>query len=136
MMRGALRTPGLRAWLGKSLAVITVTGARTNKRYTTPVNYMRRGNDYVVTSQRTRVWWRNIARRPDVELLVGGTTIEGRAEIADGESPRSIIQECVSAEPKVAKFYKLGIDETGSIDQSSLDEFLGHAVVIVIRPTS
>ena len=74
-VRTMLRTPGLRRVLGRVFAVITVTGRRTGRQYSTPVQYMAVDGHYVVLSQRMRRWWRNIRTRPGVDLLVRGRTI-------------------------------------------------------------
>ena len=84
-MRTMLGLPVLRRLLGGLFAVITVTGAKTGRRYTTPVQYMRLGGDYVVLSQRHRVWWRNLRTRPELNLTIGGETIRGRARLPVGE---------------------------------------------------
>lgn len=84
MMRTMLGLPGLRRLLGRMFAVITVTSAKSGKHYTTPVQYMRLDGDYVVLSQRNRVWWRNLRTQPEVTLTVGGETIGGRGRIPDG----------------------------------------------------
>lgn len=133
-MRTMLRMPGLRRWLGRTFAVITVTGSRTGRRYTTPVQYFRDGDRYLVLSQRRRRWWRNIRSRPDVELLVRGEVIRAGATIADGEAARALLAMCLEQNPRVAKFYGIAVDDAGSVPPESVDELLEHLVVISIGP--
>jgi len=54
-----INTP-LHPMLGKNMAVITVTGSKTGKRYSTPVNVMRDGETFTVVSLRDRTWWHNL----------------------------------------------------------------------------
>jgi len=134
VMRALLRTPGLRRLLGRTFAVITVTGARTGRRYSTPVQYLRFGPDYVVLSQQGRKWWRNIRTRPQVELLVRGRTVRGRAEVADPDSAPALLRTCLQQEPRVAKFYRVEVGTGAAVDPAGIEQLLERVVVIRISP--
>jgi deazaflavin-dependent oxidoreductase (nitroreductase family) len=134
VVRGALHTPLLRSLLGGMFAVMTVTGARTGRRYSTPVEYLRHGDDWVVLSQRMRTWWRNLSTRPDVELLIRGTSVPGHAVLADGEHARTVLTDCLEQNPRVAKFYGIELDRASAVDPAAVDELLDRVVVIVITP--
>lgn len=129
-MSAMLRIPGLRSVLGRGFAIITVTGARTAKRYSTPVQYLEIDGRYVVLSQTHRIWWRNLRTRPEVELLVCGTAIRGTATVLEGVDGRELLTTCLEKAPRVAGFY--GIEPP--IDTTSVDRLLEHVVVIEIRP--
>jgi deazaflavin-dependent oxidoreductase (nitroreductase family) len=131
-MRTMLRTPGLSGRLGRTFGLLTVTGAVTGTRYTTPVQYMDRQDGYVVLSQTIRRWWRNIRTRPDVELVVRGRTLRCRARIAAGEEARTVLGDVLELNPRVAKFY--GIAPGGPIEPAVIDQLLERMVVIVITP--
>jgi deazaflavin-dependent oxidoreductase (nitroreductase family) len=128
-----LRTPGLRRVLGKVFAIITVTGSKTGRRYSTPVQPLRHGDDLVVLSQRMRKWWRNIAVQPRVELLIQGKTIVGHAIVAEDEQAQSVLADCLRDNPRVAKFYGIATDDTGAVDPAAVTQLLDRVVVIVIR---
>ena len=85
MMASLLRTPGLQHWIGKAIALITVTGRRTGKTYTTPVSYYRDGNTVIVLTKKFRNWWRNLLDNPEVELLLEGRKFRGRARPSVGD---------------------------------------------------
>lgn len=129
-----LGLPVLGRLMGGTFAVITVTGAKTGRRYTTPVQYMRLNGDYVILSQRHTVWWRNIRTRPAVELSIGGSTIKGRARIADGDDARHVLSSCLADNPKVAKFYGIETDDEGSIAADDIERLTDLVVPIVIVP--
>ena len=64
-MSWVLRSP-LHGMLSNGMMLITVTGRKTGKKYTTPVEYFREdGNLWVMTS-RDRTWWKNLkaGRKP------------------------------------------------------------------------
>jgi hypothetical protein len=73
-----LRTP-LRVFIGNTM-LITVTGLKTGKKYSTPVGfYCENGNLWVLTI-RNRTWWRNVKNGAPVSLLLKGKTVNGFAE--------------------------------------------------------
>ncbi|MGE5642713.1 MAG: nitroreductase/quinone reductase family protein, partial [Byssovorax cruenta] len=54
-----LRSP-FHGMLSNSMMLITVTGRKTGKKYTTPVGYFRENGDLLVLTSRDRTWWRNL----------------------------------------------------------------------------
>jgi hypothetical protein len=73
-----LRTP-LRIFLGDTM-LITVTGCRTGKKYSTPVGFYRENGYLWVLSSRDRTWWRNVRHGANVTLLLRGKALEAFAE--------------------------------------------------------
>lgn len=73
-----LRTP-LRVFLGNTM-LITVTGRKTGKKYSTPVGFYREGDCLWVITSRNRTWWRNVKNGANVSLLLNGKTINAFAE--------------------------------------------------------
>ncbi len=72
-VRWLLRSP-LHKLLDGSLMVITVSGRKTGKKYSIPVQYVRRGRDIYIFSRRRRTWWRNLQGGAQVQLKIGGRT--------------------------------------------------------------
>lgn len=77
LMKLLLRSP-LRGPLGKGLLLITFTGRKSGKRYTTPVAYQDRGDTLILFVDGR--WWRNLLGGAPVTVLVDGQRWEGRAE--------------------------------------------------------
>ncbi len=73
-----LRTP-LRVFMGNTM-LITVTGCKTGRKYSTPVGFYREGNILWVISSRDRTWWRNVKKGANVSLLLKGKTINAFAD--------------------------------------------------------
>lgn len=73
-----LRTP-LRVFLGNTM-LITVTGRKTGRKYSTPVGFYREGDDLWVLTSRDRTWWRNVRCSAPVSLLLKGRTIQASAK--------------------------------------------------------
>jgi len=73
-----LRTP-LRVLLGNTM-LITVTGCKTGRKYSTPVGFYREGDTLWVISNRDRTWWRNVQNGAKVSLFLNGKTVNAYAE--------------------------------------------------------
>lgn len=77
-MKFFLRTP-LHVFLGNTL-LITVTGCKSGKKYSTPVNFYRDGDTLWVLSNSDRTWWRNVRNGAKVSLLWRGKTLDAFAQ--------------------------------------------------------
>lgn len=73
-----LRSP-LYFLLGDTM-LITVTGCKTGKKYSTPVGFYRDGDYLWVLTSRDRTWWRNVKHGADVSLLLKGKTLTALAQ--------------------------------------------------------
>ena len=73
-----LRTP-LYVFLGDTM-LITVTGRKTGKKYTTPVGFYREGDTLWVLTSHDRTWWRNIKDGADVKMRIRGKDANGFAK--------------------------------------------------------
>src|SRR5512135_340764 len=79
LMAWLLHSP-LHGMISKSIMLLTVTGRKSGKAYSTPVNYVRAGNTLWVTSPRGRTWWRNLKSGAPVRVLFGGRELQARGE--------------------------------------------------------
>ena len=59
--------------------LITVTGRKSGKHYTIPLNYRRTPQDTLVIGTEGD-WWRNLEGGADVTVLLAGETLRARAE--------------------------------------------------------
>lgn len=134
LMGVVLRTPMLQRLVGRMFALMTVTGAKTGRPYTMPVQYLRHDGEFVVLSQRMRRWWKNVRTRPDVEMRIEGRPVRGRARIVSGGEAHSVLADCLRADPRVAQFYGVELDTAGGIRAEDVDRLLEHVAVIVVTP--
>jgi deazaflavin-dependent oxidoreductase (nitroreductase family) len=74
-----LRSP-LHVLMGNTM-LITVTGRKTGRPITTPVNYYRDGDSLWIISTRKRTWWRNMRTRHEVVLHLNGKDLPGEADL-------------------------------------------------------
>jgi deazaflavin-dependent oxidoreductase (nitroreductase family) len=93
--------------LSKHVLLITVTGRKSGKQYTTPVEYGRNGNQIVVISVQTRSWWKNVRHGGTVHMRVQGKDVTGTARVAVDEASVAAVLKAVYpklSEERRAKF--------------------------------
>jgi deazaflavin-dependent oxidoreductase (nitroreductase family) len=74
-----LRSP-FHGLLSNGTMLITVTGRKTGKKYTTPVGYYQQDGYLWILTSRDRHWWRNVKNGAEVSLLLKKKTVQGFAE--------------------------------------------------------
>ncbi len=108
-----LRTP-LYVFMGDTM-LITVTGRKTGKKYTTPVGFYRDEDVLWVLSSRDRTWWRNVQDGAEVEMRIRGKNTAGFAEaIMDEESVVHQLREYLEHVPMAAKPMGVRLGEMAS----------------------
>ena len=65
--------------------LITVTGSKTGRQYSTPVGFYRDHDCLWVMTNRDRTWWRNIRKGANVSLLLKGKSLKAFAELESDE---------------------------------------------------
>ncbi len=78
-MKPLLRSP-LHFLASGRVMLITFTGRKSGKVYTTPVEYRRVENTVIFSTQRNRVWWKNLQDNAGVTLRIKGRKVEGMVE--------------------------------------------------------
>ena len=109
-MAWVLRSP-LHGLLSNGMMLITITGRKTGKTYTTPVGYyMEDGAMWVITS-RERTWWRNLQGGAKVDLLLKRKPVKGFADVElDERSVEAGIVEYLRHIPQAAKPMKIRVE--------------------------
>ena len=128
-----LRSP-LHGLLG-NVMLITVTGRRSGKLITTPVQFARDGEDLLATSDRRRTWWRNLRGGAPVTVRLKGSDRSGQAGLAADD--RAAVAEGIAAylraAPAAARWFKIALDSEGRPDPAALARVAGERVVTRIR---
>lgn len=104
-----LRTP-LYVFFGDTM-LITVTGCKTGKKYTTPVGFYCEGDTLWVLSSRKRTWWRNVKGGAEVEMHIRGKDVQGFAEaILDESAVTTQMMNYVRRIPKSARTLRVRVE--------------------------
>jgi deazaflavin-dependent oxidoreductase (nitroreductase family) len=127
-----LRSP-LHPLLSGRYALLSFTGRRTGRVYTTPVAYARHGQDRLVLSTDSR-WWRNLAGGAAVTVRLAGADRPGRAmPLGDRDRAEAELHRLVGTIGSYARWagIRLGRDRRPALGEVArvLDE--GRVVVEV-----
>jgi deazaflavin-dependent oxidoreductase (nitroreductase family) len=79
------------------IMLITVTGRKSGRGISTPVNYARDGDTLLVISKIDRTWWKNLRGGGAATLLINGKTY--RAEAA-------VIEDRATVERELLHFFR------------------------------
>lgn len=137
-VKGMLHTPGLERWLGRGIALLTFTGRKSGKAYTTPVSYHREGDTVIILTKTFRRWWRNLSERPEVELRLSGRDFRGMAVASVGdERELPTLESFLEHRPVDAKAYGITLTPEGHVPEEALHALLSQIVVIrvTLEPT-
>jgi deazaflavin-dependent oxidoreductase (nitroreductase family) len=109
-----LRSPLHAFWSG-NLMLITFVGRKSKKQFTTPIRYLRRGDEVWAFTGVENKWWRNLTGGADVVLRIDGADRNYRADVlADApEEIRRALEEFLAHFPQDAPYYEVGIDRDG-----------------------
>lgn len=67
--------------MGNVLMVITTTGRKSGKKFSTPIGYIRDGEDFVSLNPGGRSnWYKNVLANPHVKLNVKGQDLQAHGE--------------------------------------------------------
>ncbi len=127
----ALRSP-LHHLLGDTL-LITVTGRKTGRKISLPVNYYRDGESLWILSNRDRTWWRNLLHGGEVMLRLHGHDLCGSGEVIEDE-PRVAagLAEYIRRLPATAHYLNVRV-ENGVPNCDDLSRLAKDRVFVRIR---
>lgn len=120
------------------ILLITVTGRKTGKRYTTPVNYVQNEEQLSVISHKHRTWWRNLRGGAPVLLHLRGEKVEAQATvIEDAEAVAERLIEHLREVPVYAEPLGVRLDEEGMpVPEDGLQAAQGKVMVCITLPAS
>ena len=113
IMSWMLRSP-LHSIVSKNMMLMTYTGRKSGKSYTTPMNYLAMDGVLYTNSNRERVWWRNLRGGAEVNLRLRGEDVPARAEVIEDQSAvAGYLNEYLEAAPNLAKYMQVRMGENG-----------------------
>lgn len=129
-----LRSP-LHSIMSRRLLLITFTGRKTGRRFTTPVAYMRQGDVLLIGAGGS--WWKNLRDGGPTPVRVRGRDYVGVTEIVRDEAGIfEAYQEILAHNPTQARFMDVRIDPNGQPNADDLRQALQRrSAVVRIRLT-
>ena len=125
-------------FISGNMMLITFTGRKSGKTYTTPVNYFAaedaNGPYYATTSLAQRKWWRNLRGGAPVTVRIKGRDYRARAEAFESQEQvaRGLL-EFIQKNPKYAGYFQLTINENGQPNPAEAFDRAAGKVLIKTR---
>ena len=130
IMKFMINSP-LGGLMGKSMAVVTVTGRKTGNQISTPINVIKTENVYSVISSRDRTWWRNLRGGAEATLRVAGKTFKVDGQVFESnEEVKAGMMFFIQQQPMMAKYLKVQVNEDGSLNEKDLERVVSERVLV------
>ena len=131
-MKAILRSP-LHGMVSKTVLLITFTGRKSGKIYTTPVDYSQDGDQVYIFTHAS--WWKNLRGGASVTLRIRGREVQGIAEpvAGDKQAIAAGLREHLRKVRSDAKYYEVTFDENGNPKPEDVEKAAQSAVMIRIR---
>ena len=130
IMKFLLRSP-LHPLVSNNIMLMTYTGRKSGKSYTTPMNYFTLDGALYTTSTRERVWWRNLRGGAEVSLRLHGKDVPAWAEsIVDHNEVTQALVQTFQANPRLARYMDVRINPDGKPDPADVDRLAGERVIV------
>ena len=131
-MKFILRSP-LHGMVSKSVLLISFTGRKSGKAYTTPVDYSQDGDEVTIFTH--AAWWKNLRGGAPVTLRIRGLEYQGLAEpvAEDKGAVAARLSQHLRKVPSDAKYYGVTFDEGGNPRAEEVEKAAQTLVMIRAR---
>lgn len=134
-VRLLLLSPLHRFW-SKSLMLITFTGRKTGRVYTTPVRYLKAADSVWAFTSVENSWWKNLSGGAAVRLRIEGKERACRADAVadDPEAIRNALAEFLAHFPQDAPYYDIGLNSDRQPVEADLQRAAGRTAWVRFYP--
>ena len=131
-MKFMLRSP-LHGVVSKFTLLITFTGRKSGKSYTTPVSYSQFNDQVTIFTHAD--WWKNLCGGAPVTLYMRGYKFQGVAQpvVEDKQAIAAGLTAHLQQVPTDAKFYGVTFDDQGNPRAAEVEKAVQTVVMIRIR---
>jgi deazaflavin-dependent oxidoreductase (nitroreductase family) len=131
-MKFVLRSP-VHGMVSKSVMLITFTGRKSGRTYTTPVSYSQDGDQVTIFTHTT--WWKNLRSGAPVTLCIRGRDLQGLAEpvAEDEQAVAAGLATHLRKVPSDARYYAVTFDDYGNPRAEEVEKAALTVVMIRIR---
>jgi deazaflavin-dependent oxidoreductase (nitroreductase family) len=131
-MKFVLGSP-MHGMVSKSVMLITFTGRKSGKTYTTPVSYSQDGGQVTVFTHAT--WWKNLRSGAPVTLRIRGRDLQGLAESVaeDKQAVAAGLTAHLRKVPSDARYYAVTFDDYRNPRPQEVEKAAQTVVMIRIR---
>jgi deazaflavin-dependent oxidoreductase (nitroreductase family) len=119
--------------VSKTILLISFTGRKSGKTYTTPVDYSQHGDQVTIFTHAS--WWKNLIGGAPVTLRIRGRELQGLADpvAEDKGAVAAGLAEHLRKVPSDAKFYAVTFDEHNNPRAEEVEKAAQSLVMIRVR---
>ncbi len=112
--------------------LITFTGRRSGRQFTTPVRYIRDGETVRCFTSAENQWWRNLRGGADVVLRIEGRDVPYHAKAVDNdpEEVKRWLKYYLGLFPQDAAYHDIRINRDKSLVSEDLEQSSRSAILI------
>ncbi len=131
-MKLVLRSPA-HGMVDKTILLITFTGRKSGKTYTTPVDYSQAGDQVIIFTHAD--WWKNLRGGAPVTLRIRGRELQGLAEpvAEDKGAVAAGLREHLRKVPSDARYYGVTFDNHRNPRAEEVEQAVQSVVMIRVR---
>jgi len=131
-MKFVLRSP-VHGMISKFTLLITFTGCKSGKTYTTPVSYSQFDDQVYIFTHAN--WWKNLCDSAPVTLCIRGQELKGIAEpvVEDKKVIATKLAAHLRNVPSDAKYYRVTFDEHGDPRIDEVEKAVQTVVMIHVQ---
>jgi deazaflavin-dependent oxidoreductase (nitroreductase family) len=131
-MKFVLRSP-VHGMVSKSVLLISFTGRKSGKIYTTPVSYTQSGDQVTIFTHAD--WWKNLRSGTPVTLRLQGRELKGLAEpvAEDKQAVAAGLAAHLRKVPSDARYYSVTFDDHGNPRAEEVEQAVQSVVMVCIR---
>jgi deazaflavin-dependent oxidoreductase (nitroreductase family) len=131
-MKFVLRSP-VHGMVSKTVLLITFTGRKSGKTYSTPVSYSQSGDQVSIFTH--AAWWKNLGSGAPVTLRIRGQEFRGLAEpvAEDKQAIAAGLTAHLRKVPSDARWYGVAFDDRGNPGAEAVDKAVQSVVMIRVR---
>ena len=131
-MKLVLRSP-VHGMVSNSIMLITFTGRKSGKAYTTPVSFTQLDDQVTIFTHAT--WWKNLCSGAPVTLRIRGREFQGLAEVVaeDKQAIAAGLTAHLRKVPGDARYYGVTFDDQGNPRAEEVEQAVQTVVMIRIQ---
>jgi hypothetical protein len=131
-MKLVLRSP-VHAMVSNTILLISFTGRRTRRTYTTPVCYSQYGNEVHIFTHAD--WWKNLRGGAQVTLRLRGRDVQGMAEpvAEDKQAVAAGLTAHLQKVPSDCRYYGVTLDDHQNPRPEEVEQAVRTVVMICVR---
>ena len=135
VMRALLRSRFHR-FGSRNLGILRYRGRKSGHSYETPLSFVREGDVVRFLSSHNTRWWTNFKAGPtSVEVEIAGQVHAGQARVwaEDSENLRNGVGRFLTALPRDAKVYGVGLDADRKPLEKEIAKAANHLVLVEVN---